>query len=235
MKIAFLSNTDYSLYLFRLPIMLSLLQKGHEVYAICPNGDKNQDDVTHIVIMGVGEPLQNYDNVVSFMETLHDKLNIGYRRITLSTCGIVPNIKKLKTWGQPINLAISLHAPDDETRKKIMPIANKYSIAEILDAGFDFSKIHNRQLMIEYILLGGFNDSEEHAKKLSMLLKNKLAMVNLIPWNQVIERNWTIPSGNQIHRFQDILIKNGIHARIRKERGTDVGAACGQLRIRDMH
>ncbi|MDR2268672.1 MAG: 23S rRNA (adenine(2503)-C(2))-methyltransferase RlmN [Rickettsiales bacterium] len=204
------------------------LRKGAGTRA---NGDKKQNDVTHIVIMGTGEPLQNTDNVIGFMRRANNGLNIGWRRITLSTCGIVPEIARLKELDEPINLAISLHAPNDELRQKIMPIAVKYKIRDILDAAFDFSAIYNRQLMIEYILLGGFNDSEENAIELASILKNKLCMVNLISWNPVAECEWTASSGNQTHRFQDILIKNGIHSRIRKERGTDVGAACGQLRI----
>ena len=194
------------------------------------NGDKNQNDVTHIVIMGTGEPLQNTENVIEFMRRANAELGIGWRRITLSTCGIVPEIKKLKDLNEPINLAISLHAPDDETRLEIMPVAARYKIADILDAAFDFSALHNRQLMIEYVLLDGVNDSEVQAQKLADLLKNKLCMVNLIPWNPLPEQNWTRPSNNQVHRFQDVLIKNGIHARIRKERGADINSACGQLR-----
>jgi len=196
-----------------------------------PNGDKNQNDATHIVIMGTGEPLQNTDNVILFMERANAELGIGWRRITLSTCGIVPEIKKLKEIGRPFNLAISLHAPNDELRGKIMPIANKYSIADTLAAGFDFSAAHNRQLMIEYNLLGGFNDSVENAEELAALIKNKLCMVNLIPWNPVAELSWERPSNNQAHRFQDVLLSRGIHSRIRRGRGADIDSACGQLRI----
>jgi 23S rRNA (adenine2503-C2)-methyltransferase len=196
-----------------------------------PNGDRNQNDITHIVIMGTGEPLQNTENVMEFMRRANARLGIGWRKITLSTCGIVPEIAKLRELNEPLNLAISLHAPTDELRRQIMPVANKFAIAEILDAAFAFSAAHKRQLMIEYILLGGFNDSAECAGQVAALLKNKLCMVNLIPWNPVPERDWARPSNNQTHRFQDILISNGIHTRIRKERGADVGAACGQLRL----
>jgi len=195
------------------------------------NGDPNNNDVSHIVVMGTGEPLQNTQNLLKFLEYANKTLNIGWRKITVSTCGIIDGIKWLTDWGQPVNLAISLHAPNDTMRKQIMPIANKHTISEILDAAFAQSSRHNRQLMIEYILLGGFNDSLENAAELSKLLKNKLCMVNLIPWNPVNERDWTAPSGNAIHRFQDVLIKNGVHTRIRKERGSDINSACGQLRI----
>lgn len=208
--------------------------------SIHPNGDANNDDVSHIVVMGTGEPLQNTKNVIGFIERANKDMGIGWRKITVSTCGIIPGIKDLTAWGRPINLAISLHAPTDELRSQIMPINNKYKLSEVLDAAFEFSNLHNRQLMIEYILLGKKNDKSEtelfnctpeYAEKLSDLLKGKNCMVNLIPWNAVDERDFASPSGNAVHRFQDILIKNGIHTRIRRERGQDIGSACGQLRL----
>ena len=195
------------------------------------NGDINNNDVTHVVVMGTGEPLQNIDNLIGFIEKLHSDMNIGWRKITVSTCGIVEGIKKLTGWGKPINLAISLHAPNDEIRSKIMPINFKYKINEVLDSAFEFVDKNNRQLMIEYILLDGINNSESNALELAELLRNKNCMVNLIPWNKVSERDFKEPSGNSIHRFQDILIKKGLHVRIRKERGGDIKSACGQLRI----
>lgn len=204
------------------------------------NGDANNNDVSHIVVMGTGEPLQNTENVIGFLERANRELNISWRRMTVSTCGIVPGIYDLIKWGRPINLAISLHAPTDELRSKIMPINNRYKIAEVLTAADEFTNLHNRQLMIEYILLGKrgengetvlYNCTPEYAEQLSKLLVGKNAMVNLIPWNAVDERDFVSPSGNAVHRFQDILIKNGIHTRIRRERGTDIGSACGQLRL----
>ena len=207
---------------------------------IRPNGDANNGDVSHIVVMGTGEPLQNTENVIGFIERANSDMGIGWRKITVSTCGIVPGIEKLTEWGRPINLAISLHAPTDELRNRIMPINNKYHLNDVLDAAFKFSDLHNRQLMVEYILLavrGENGDAEllnctpEYAEKLSDLLRGKNCMVNLIPWNAVNERDFVSPSGNAVHRFQDILIKNGIHTRIRRERGQDIGSACGQLRL----
>lgn len=207
---------------------------------IRPNGDPNNGDVSHIVIMGTGEPLQNTENVIGFIERANHDMGIGWRRITLSTCGVVPGIDRLIEWGRPINLAISLHAPTDELRSQIMPINNKYKLSDVLDAAWRFTDNHNRQLMIEYILLGKknadgetvlYNATPEYAEKLSELLAGKNCMVNLIPWNAVDERDFASPSGNSVHRFQDILIKNGIHTRIRRERGTDIGSACGQLRL----
>lgn len=208
--------------------------------SIRPNGDPNNDDVSHIVIMGTGEPLQNTENVIDFIERANRDMGIGWRRITVSTCGIVPGIERLIEWGRPINLAISLHAPTDELRSQIMPINNKYKISDVMDAAWRFTDLHNRQLMIEYILLGKkdengetvlYNATPEYAEKLSELLHDKNCMVNLIPWNAVDERDFASPSGNAVHRFQDTLINNGIHTRIRRERGTDIGSACGQLRL----
>lgn len=216
--------------------------RGDRLRDIHPNGDANNGDVSHIVVMGTGEPLQNTENVIGFLERANSELNISWRRITVSTCGIVPGIEELNKWGRPINLAISLHAPDDELRSKIMPINNRYKLHEVLDAAFTFSDTHNRQLMIEYILLGQkdkngsvalYNATEEYALKLVELMRGHNVMVNLIPWNSVDERDFASISGNAVHRFQDILIKNGIHTRIRRERGADIGSACGQLRLKN--
>lgn len=207
---------------------------------IRPNGDPNNGDVSHIVIMGTGEPLMNTENVIGFIERANHDMGIGWRRITLSTCGIVPGIYDLIKWGRPINLAISLHAPTDDLRGQIMPINNKYKLSDVLTAADAFTDLHHRQLMIEYILLGKkdengdtvlYNATAEYAEELSDLLRGKNCMVNLIPWNAVDERDFASPSGNAVHRFQDILIRNGIHTRIRRERGTDIGSACGQLRL----
>ena len=216
--------------------------RGDKLKDIKPNGDPNNNDVSHIVVMGTGEPLQNTENVIGFLEKLNSELNISWRRITVSTCGIAPQIHELTKWGRPVNLAISLHAPVDELRSQIMPINNMYKIKEVLDAAFEFSESLNRQLMIEYILLGKkdengetyiYNATEEYANKLSELMRGHNVMVNLIPWNAVDERDFASISGNAVHRFQDILIKNGIHTRIRRERGADIGSACGQLRLKN--
>lgn len=216
--------------------------RGDKIKDTRPNGDANNNDVSHIVVMGTGEPLQNTENVIGFLERANKDLNISWRRITVSTCGIVPGIDALNAWGRPINLAISLHAPTDDLRAQIMPVNNRYKIKEVLDAAFNFSDTHNRQLMIEYILLGKknangeielLNSSPEHAERLSDLMRGHNVMVNLIPWNAVDERDFASISGNAVHRFQDILIKNGIHTRIRRERGADIGSACGQLRLKN--
>lgn len=221
-------------------ILVAQWELRHGDVKIHANGDANNNDVSHIVVMGTGEPLQNTENVIGFLERANRDMNISWRRMTVSTCGVVPGIYDLIKWGRPINLAISLHAPTDALRATIMPINNKYKITEVLAAADEFTKTHNRQLMIEYILLGKrgengetvlYNCTPEYAEQLSKLLAGKNAMVNLIPWNAVDERDFVSPSGNAVHRFQDILIKNGIHTRIRRERGTDIGSACGQLRL----
>ncbi len=197
------------------------------------NGDANNGDVSHIVVMGTGEPLQNTENLKGFLERANTDLNIGWRRMTISTCGIISGIEQLTEWGRPINLAISLHAPVECMRSELMPINKKYNLIKVLDAAFSFSEKTGRQLMIEYILLGGVNDSVENANQLVELLREKNCMVNLIPWNAVEERDFIAPSGNTVHKFQDVLIKNGVHARIRRTRGSDIGSACGQLRIKN--
>ena len=216
--------------------------RGDRLSDTKPNGDANNGDVSHIVVMGTGEPLQNTENVIGFLERANHDLNISWRRITVSTCGIVPGIIELTKWGRPINLAISLHAPIDELRSKIMPINNRYKLNEVLNAAFEFSDAQNRQLMIEYILLGKrdengdvmiYNATPEHAQQLIDLLHGHNVMVNLIPWNSVDERDFASISGNAVHKFQDILIKGGIHTRIRRERGADIGSACGQLRLKN--
>ncbi len=208
--------------------------------ALKPNGDANNNDVSHVVVMGTGEPLQNTENLIGFLERANRDLGIGWRRLTVSTCGIVPGIQKLTQWGRPINLAISLHAPNNALRNEIMPINNRYQMEQVLGAAFENADAHNRQLMIEYILLAHpeidgesflYNCTPAHAEELSQWLQGRNCMVNLIPWNAVDERDFASPSGNAIHRFQDILIKNGIHTRIRRERGQDIGSACGQLRL----
>ena len=188
------------------------------------------DEVSHIVVMGTGEPLYNCDNLREFLEMAHDKLSIGWRKMTVSTCGIVPGIIALTEWGRPVNLAISLHAPTDVLRSQIMPINNKYKIADVMDVATAHADATGRQLMIEYILIADKNDSVATAQELAALLRDKNAMVNLIPLNPVAERPFVAPSNNTVHRFADTLKSSGVHTRIRRERGADIGSACGQLR-----
>lgn len=191
-----------------------------------------KEKISNVVIMGSGEPLENYDNIVRFLDIINDEKgqNISMRKITLSTSGIVPNIYKLADENIPITLAISLHAPTQEKREQIMPIARKYQLSDVLKACDYYVKTTGRRLTFEYIMIKGFNDSQEDAIILSKILKNKLANVNLIPCNYVKEAN-TKPSGDlDIMKFKKVLADNGINATVRRELGSDINAACGQLR-----
>lgn len=188
--------------------------------------------VSNLVLMGSGEPLDNFENTKKFLEIVNDKngLNIGYRHITLSTCGIEPKMRELADLEIPINLALSLHSPYDEKRKEIMPIANAYPIKEILDACKYYIKKTNRRVTLEYSLIKGVNDSPNEANELIKLLKGMLCHVNLIPINNVEERDFKRPDKSHIYKFKDILEKNNIPATVRISMGSDIGGACGQLR-----
>ena len=191
--------------------------------------------VTHVVVMGTGEPFDNYDNVLDFIRILNHPhgLAIGARHITVSTCGIVDKIKKYAHEGLQINLAISLHAPNDQLRNKIMPINFKYNLTELMEAVKYYEKFANRRVTFEYILLKGVNDSKENALELVNLIKGTLAYVNLIPFNPVEELKYKRSDSKTVHQFLDILMKNNVTATIRKEFGTDIDAACGQLRAKN--
>lgn len=188
--------------------------------------------ISNVVLMGSGEPLDNFENVIKFLKVVNAEygLNIGQRHITLSTCGIVPKIKELADLNLSITLAISLHAFSDEKRKTIMPIANKYSIAEILEACRYYMNKTGRRITYEYSLVSGVNDSKEDAKSLSQLLKNMNCHVNLIPVNEIKENSLKRPSKKAIEDFEEILKAHGIEVTVRREMGTDINAACGQLR-----
>lgn len=190
------------------------------------------ENISNIVLMGTGEPFDNYDNVLKFLAVVNSKkgLNIGQRHITLSTCGLVPEIRKFADENLQVTLAISLHSPMDDLRKEMMPIANKYSIEELINSCDYYIKKTNRRITFEYSLVKGKNDSKEHAIALANLLKNILCHVNLIPVNQVIEREHVRPSKETILAFKNILVKNNIETTVRKEMGLDINAACGQLR-----
>ena len=188
--------------------------------------------VSNIVIMGSGEPMDNYDNVIRFIRMITDEngLNISQRNITVSTCGIVPKILKLADEGLSITLALSLHAPDDETRKTLMPIANSYSLSEVLPACKEYYKKTGRRLTFEYSLVQGVNDNLDEAKRLTALLKDMQGHVNLIPVNPIKERDFTQSNRDAIDAFKGYLEKHGINVTIRREMGRDIGGACGQLR-----
>lgn len=188
--------------------------------------------ISNIVLMGSGEPLDNFENVTKFISLVNSEwgINIGQRHITLSTCGIVPNIIKLADRNYQITLAISLHAPNDVIRKSMMPIAYKYSIKEILQACSYYIEKTNRRITYEYALVSNVNDSEEQARELAKLLRGTLCHVNLIPVNEVRENTFKKSSSDRIEIFYNTLKNNGIETTIRKEMGSDINAACGQLR-----
>lgn len=189
--------------------------------------------ISHVVIMGSGEPLDNYDNVLRFLRLITSsqvKEPVSRRNLTLSTCGLVPMIYRLAEDDPGVTLALSLHAADDETRRSIMPIARKYTIAQILEACDAYFQATGRRVSFEYSLIKGVNDGAEEAEKLSGLLKGRNCHVNLIPVNPVKERSYeTVSRGYALH-FKKLLEKNGINATIRREMGRDIDGACGQLR-----
>ena len=191
--------------------------------------------VTHIVVMGTGEPFDNYDNVLDFVRILNHPYGfaVGARHITVSTCGLVEGIRRYAKEGLQINLAISLHAPNDEIRNKIMLISKKYPMDELMSAVKYYEKEAGRRVTFEYILLKGLNDSKENAKELARLIKGTLAYVNLIPYNQIKELVYQRSDEKSVHDFSDTLTKCGVTATIRKEFGTDIDAACGQLRAKN--
>lgn len=188
--------------------------------------------VSNIVIMGSGEPMDNFDNVVKFLGLINsDKgLNISQRNITVSTCGLVPRIKQLAELKLQITLAISLHAPNDELRKTMMPIAYTYSIEQIMDACRYYLSQTARRISFEYSLVKGVNDSSECARQLIKLVHGMNCHINLIPVNPIKERDYEQSEKNSIHNFKEILEKAGVNVTIRREMGRDIDGACGQLR-----
>ena len=188
--------------------------------------------ITHVVIMGIGEPFDNYDNVMNFVDIINSGkgIDIGARHITISTCGVVPKIKEFMNHGKQINLAISLHAPNNEIRNKLMPINKAYPIEVLIPTLKEYIKKTNRRLTFEYILLDGINDTKECALELSNLIKGMNAYVNLIPYNETSHIEFKRSNENKIKIFYDVLKKNKINVTIRKEFGGTVDAACGQLR-----
>lgn len=198
--------------------------------------DKTNDRLSHIVVMGTGEPFDNYENLMTFLETVnHDRgLGIGSRHITVSTCGIVPRIYDFSKAHTQYNLAISLHAPNQALRQELMPVSKAYPSDELMEAIRFYGQENNRRLTFEYILLKGVNDQPEHARQLAKLLKGLNAYVNLIPYNSVDEKQFKSVKHDEAMVFYDLLMKNHVRATIRKEHGQDIDAACGQLRINEL-
>ena len=207
-------------------------------------GKDSGERIDGIVMMGIGEPLDNFDNVIRFLTLVNAEggVNIGYRHISLSTCGLVPKIDQLATYKLPITLSISLHAADDETRDGIMPVNRAYPIAELLSACLRYFKTTGRRICFEYTLIQGKNDSREQAQKLAVLLNRALRTrtetmpihVNLIPVNEVEETGFKRTGAQAIKQFAATLEKNGIRATVRRRLGADINASCGQLRREDL-
>lgn len=205
--------------IFRLNVILS------------PRGER----VTNVVFMGMGEPLSNYANVMTAIRILHDPagFNIGGRRITVSTVGVPPKMRELAHEELPLNLAISLHAPSEALRRELIPWAEHFAIGEILDAARYYFAQTGREITLEYILLAGVNDRPEHARELAKVARTLRANVNLIRYNEVASLPFKRPVADDVVTFQEILRNNGVNAHVRKSRGRDIDAACGQLRRKE--
>ncbi|MFH1062962.1 MAG: 23S rRNA (adenine(2503)-C(2))-methyltransferase RlmN [Candidatus Omnitrophota bacterium] len=194
--------------------------------------DNPRRQITNIVIMGMGEPLANYENIIKSLKIFNDPdcFGIGARKITLSTCGLCPQIIALAKEGMQVELSISLHAAEDKLRSKLMPVNRKYPLDELIKTAKQYSKIANRIVTFEYVIIGSVNDSKEDAKNLSNLLKGFQAKVNLIPFNPVQSVDYLPVTKEAFDAFCKVLEKNRINYTIRRSRGSDIKGACGQLR-----
>jgi 23S rRNA (adenine2503-C2)-methyltransferase len=190
--------------------------------------------IDNIVVMGMGEPLANYDNVVRALRIINAPwgLEVGARKITVSTVGLVPRIRQLADQPMQFRLAVSLHGATDEVRNRIMPVNKKYPLAELIDACRYYRRTARRMLTLEYVLIDGVNDTREQAKRFAEIARDLRAKVNLIPYNEVEGLEWRRPGINRCRVFQKILEERGVGATLRREKGSDIDAACGQLRLR---
>jgi 23S rRNA (adenine2503-C2)-methyltransferase len=188
--------------------------------------------IGHVVVMGIGEPLDNYDSLIAFLHLANDPqaLNISMRHISVSTCGLVPEMLKFTDEGLPVTLSVSLHAPNDEIRRQLMPIARRYSMDQLLAACRRHTELTGRRISFEYSLISGVNDRLEHADELAGRLKGMLCHVNLIPANEFAGGAFPQSGQNVVQAFQARLVRAGVNATIRRELGSDIMAACGQLR-----
>ena len=204
-----------------------------QIYRIgCDIGER----ISNVVVMGSGEPLDNYDNLLVFIRMLTDAngLNISQRNLTVSTCGIVPRIRELADLKLQITLALSLHASTQEKRRELMPIANKYDLSEVMEACDYYFEQTGRRMTFEYSLVGGVNDTDADAAELCSLLKGKNCHINLIPVNPIKERNYVQSDRSVVEAFKQKLERGGINVTVRREMGRDIDGACGQLRKRHM-
>lgn len=199
---------------------------------LAPRGER----VSHVVLMGIGEPLENYEAAVRFIRLAHEPrgAGIGYRHITVSTSGLVPGIRRLAREGLPVTLAVSLHAPNDDIRSYLMPVNRRWPIAEVLDACREYVELTGRRVTFEYVLLEDVNDRPEHARELAERVGGLLCHVNLIPWNPVSERPFRAPGPERVRAFYEELASRGVPVTVRRELGQRIDAACGQLRRREV-
>ena len=209
------------------------LTAGEIVGQVLEAADLDGKSPTHVVFMGIGEPFANYDAVITAIRTINDPkgLGIGARRMTLSTCGVVPGIERLASEGIQVELSVSLHAPDDELRDELLPINKTYPLAELLEACDRYTEATGRLITFEYTLVRDLNDSPEHADDLAELLHNHKCRVNLIPLSPIDEFDGRPPRPGIAGMFVDTLVEEGINATVRQSRGGTVTAACGQLRL----
>ena len=208
-----------------------------QVYVMNQLLKEKGERVSHIVVMGTGEPFDNYDNVLDFIRIVnHPKaFAIGARHITVSTCGLVPGIMRYAHEGMQTNLAISLHAPNDEIRNQLMPISKAYPMDKLMEAVKYYEKEADRRVTFEYIMLKDVNDTIECARQLVKLIRGTKAYVNLIPYNPVDEKSFKRSEDDNVHRFFSYLMQHGVTTTVRKEFGNDIDAACGQLRAKEQH
>lgn len=191
--------------------------------------------ISSVVVMGIGEPFDNYDNLMDFIRIINDAkgIGIGARHITVSTCGLVPKIYEFSNEDLQVNLALSLHAPNDEIRNKIMPINKAYNVSEVMRAIKDYIDKTNRRVTIEYVMLDGINDTKECAFELAKLLRGLNVYVNMIPYNETNHLEFSKSNKEKIDEFYDILVKNRINVTVRRRFGSNIDAACGQLRSKE--
>lgn len=194
--------------------------------------------VTHVVVMGMGEPMINYDNLVRALRLLHEEVGLSYRHLTVSTAGHVPGIRRLADEGIPVTLALSLHAPNDELREKLIPMSRKWGVKDVMEAVRYYTEKTGRRVTLEYLLLAGVNDEVEHAHQLARLVRGPeralIAHVNLIPWNPTASfGQFEAPSRERVRTFRSVLETYGISTTQRVERGQDIDAACGQLAVKE--
>lgn len=208
------------------------LTRGEMLGQVLLAGSFAGERIHSVVVMGIGEPFDNYDELIGFLRLANDEkgLNLGARHITVSTCGLVPQMIQFSLIDMQVNLSVSLHAPNDELRKSIMPIANKYSLSELLGACREYEKNTNRRITFEYSLFDGVNDTPECARELCKVLKGIHCHINLIAANEFDGSPFRRSKPGSVRAFQDLLEKNGMTVTLRREMGTDIMAACGQLR-----